>query len=575
MKYEVRVKGIIGVKRKTRTAATRLELISGNIYIVGIENGKKIVRSDPLPEDIKKALDIAEEYNEMEKKKEFIDTFGIKWFKNQETSVEISTDDVIRHIQPLYKLMISHPNDLMDSFTEKFEQSTKIFDRFAEKMDINVDVWPSVKGMAIAKALERVSIGGVYLKDMVESKHSSGDVLHYRIKIKGKAEKAKDVKTYTRIATTSNNIGIHQEPLSELLKLPEINEETIRSVLEKWYDVSDISMAIYTNEYLQFIEGHEFKDGKPVGTKATETKIKKATNTPIVGRTVTLSIRQGPMDDILNLENATYDAVRPVLRKWYPTPAETTIDDYTWIYLRFLRNENYIDDEGRILKKPGPEEKKPAEGALARLVALMVSHPREFLDCFTGEFERSSDIFDRFAEKINMNLEGVNPVLKGMAVSKSVKVVSIDGALLSELVESAYPGHIHKYRKKGAVVPLKPEIEKKPITPELKKELEIVTKKPAAEEEVEDVEPDLVHPIRKDLMVVTLKGKVEIYLKPLNEILQFEKIDDMTLQRVLVKYYDVPRVSFMEAIKETWKEFLQEEGYIDNKGKPTCKEVVL
>lgn len=244
-----------------------------------------------------------------------------------------------------------------------------------------------------------------------------------------------------------------------------------------------------------------------VESEATETKVKNAMFTPIVGRTSNLSIRQGPLDDILKLETVTFRTILPVLYMWHPRVKDKTIEDnYVWIYLRFLRNEKYIDEEGHVLKKPNkpPETKK-------------------------------------------------NP---------------------------------------SAALPVQAQKVEKPITPELKKELETATNKPAGESTevgrpmydertkgddvgASDAKPDLIHPIEKDLTVVMVKGKVEIYLEPLNELLKFERIDDTTLQRVLVKYYDVPRVSFMAAIRETWMDFLKDDDYIDKLGKPTCKEAEL
>lgn len=409
--------------------------------------------------------------------------------------------------------------------------------------------------------------------------------------------------THTPVVGKGLNIAIREGPLKDLLELETVDTAAAMPVIREWYPlVTKYTLKNYAGQHVRWMrqQGLIDDDGKPVASSVESTPApspkeqmgerpdiepegieggKKATDTPVVERTATLAIRQGPMDDILKLENVNVNTVRPILRMWYPHIVESSFEDYTWRYLRFLRDANYIDGEGRVLNKPapreeaGPEEKKPAEDDLApggynRLVALLISHPKELLDSFTEKFERATDIFDRFAEKTNMDLEGLTPVLKGMAVSKSVKVVSIDGALLSELVESGYPGSVHKYRKRGAVVSLKPsEIEKKPPA-------SMPVEEPAEVEDVEE-QPDLIHPIRKDLTVVTVKGKVEIYLKPLNELLKYERIDDEILQRVLVKYYDVSRVSFMVAIRETWVESLKEGEYVDDMGKPTCKEVKL
>jgi len=207
---------------------------------------------------------------------------------------------------------------------------------------------------------------------------------------------------------------------------------------------------------------------KVEGTKppAKKTSVKVATDTPIVKKTRTITLREGVLNDLLKLERVNKDTALPVLREWYSHLRDSSLVIYANEYIRYMRESNTIDGMGRVLSNNSKENK-----------------PKE------------------------------NP--------------------------SADP------------VPIKES------------------------DEVEDVEPDLIHPIRKDLTVVTVKGKVEIYLEPLNKLLKFERIDDTTLQMVLVTYYDAPRVSFMVAIIETWKEFLQEEGYIDSMGKPTCKEVEL
>ena len=106
--------------------------------------------------------------------------------------------------------------------------------------------------------------------------------------------------------------------------------------------------------------------GKPIKPREKGAHV-KATDTPIVERTPTLAIRQGPLDDILKLEDVNKDTVRPILRMWYRFAAKSSLEDYVYSYMRFLRKTNYIDGEGHVLKKLGEqnededeeEEKKP------------------------------------------------------------------------------------------------------------------------------------------------------------------------------------------------------------------------
>ena len=118
----------------------------------------------------------------------------------------------------------------------------------------------------------------------------------------------------------------------------------------------------------------ESKVGKEENTNQGELPVKrpvKATDTAVVERTSTLCIRQGPLDDILKLENVNKDTVRPILRMWYPHVTESALRDYCYRYLRYLRKTSYIDDDGRVLKELAEEqtedegeeedeEKKPA-----------------------------------------------------------------------------------------------------------------------------------------------------------------------------------------------------------------------
>lgn len=113
----------------------------------------------------------------------------------------------------------------------------------------------------------------------------------------------------------------------------------------------------------------ESKVGMEENTNQGELPVKrpmKATDTAIVARTPTLCIRQGPLDDILMLEDVNGNTVSPILRMWYSHAAESTIQEYTLVYLRFLRGANYIDGEGHVLKigeqtedEGIPEKEKP------------------------------------------------------------------------------------------------------------------------------------------------------------------------------------------------------------------------
>jgi len=417
-------------------------------------------------------------------------------------------------------------------------------------------------------------------KVVLGDKLPSSDVLD-RKKTKTPVKKGYP-KTYTRIAITSSNIGIHQEPLNELLKLPEIYKGSVKSVLKQWYNVSDISMEIYISTYLRYIQ-EVHPQVKGLKAKMTETTIKRATDTPIVGRTTTLAIRQGPVNDILKLENATYDTVRPVLHKWYPRASEKSLEDYVWLYLRFLRNANYIDADGHILKKPAikeePEQKKSAS-EIEKKTSMPATTEKPAI---TAELKKELEIArgkptgdTKIKESENARKSPVVESTPSLAIRQGpiddiLKLTIANRGTAFPVLRIWYPNASESTLKDYVYRYLRYLHSENYIDDEghiLKKPREGAT-------EVEDEGPDLIHPVREDLTVVTIKGKVEIYLEPLNEILKLERIDDMRLHKILVKYYDVSRVSFLVAIKGMWMEFLKEDGYIDAAGKTMCKELVL
>jgi len=309
-------------------------------------------------------------------------------------------------------------------------------------------------------------------------------------------------------------------------------------------------------------------DGTPEHKQIKENPL-KAPETPIVARTPSLAIRQGPMDDILKLENVNADSIAPILRKWYPSVSERSLSiSYTYLYLRFLRNENYIDDDGRILKKSATKEKKPTTEKeekpaiieLKKELEIAIEKPIEDAKVKESKNPADSPVVES-TPSLAIRQGPIDDILK-LTIANIGTTFPVLRMWYPNTSESTLKDYIYRYLRY------------------LRGENYIddeghILKKLGKDTEVEDEGPDLFHPVRDDLAVVTIKGKVEIYLEPLNEILKFERIDDMRLHKILVKYYDVPRVSFMTAIKGTWMEFLKEQEYIDDKGKPTCKEVQL
>jgi len=355
-------------------------------------------------------------------------------------------------------------------------------------------------------------------------------------------------------------------------------------------------------------------DGTPEHKQIKENPL-KASETPIVARTPSLAIRQGPMDDILKLENVNADSITPILRKWYPSVSERSLSiSYTYLYLRLLRNENYIDDDGRILKKSAikeePEEKKPAS-EIEKKTSMPETIEKEEKPAITAELKKELEIARGKPTEDAKVKESKNarksPVVESTP-SLAIRQGPIDDILkltianrgtafpvlriwypnASESTLKDYVYHYLRYLRGENYIDDEGRVLKKfgeEGNPEKAKAWQSngvgepmydkAVGQKGPDDEDEDVGPDLIHPVREDLTVVTIKGKVEIYLEPLNEILKFERIDDMRLHKILVKYYDVSRVSFLVAIKGMWMEFLKEQEYIDDKGKTMCKEVIL
>jgi len=306
--------------------------------------------------------------------------------------------------------------------------------------------------------------------------------------------------THTPIVGRGYSLAIREGPLKDLLELETVNAATARPVIRDWYPLVTKSTANnYADQYVKWMRSMGLIDqnGKPAASSTPESVLKartrakkeeppveggqKATDTPIVGRTRTLAIREGPLRELMALEVVTPDEAQKIIRKWYPSITDTSVLDYAYRYLKWMRAEGRVDKDDKPIKA---------------------------------------------AQESN------------------------------EVGQAMYDEQVGRNRNKD-------EGPKSPAPPETE----------AGKEEAE--ETDLVHPARKDLTVVAIKNDVEIYLEPLNELLKLPSIDDAALEKVLNKYYEVSRPSFQVAIRETWKQFLEDDKLVDEHGQPTCQEVEI
>ena len=61
------------------------------------------------------------------------------------------------------------------------------------------------------------------------------------------------------------------------------------------------------------------------------------------------NIYQEILNDILELDVATYYKIRYIIWKYYPRFRPRTVDSYASLYLKFLREDEYIDEDGHPL----------------------------------------------------------------------------------------------------------------------------------------------------------------------------------------------------------------------------------
>ena len=64
-----------------------------------------------------------------------------------------------------------------------------------------------------------------------------------------------------------------------------------------------------------------------------------------------LNIYQEILNDILVLNTVTYHKIGRIIRKYYPNFRMRTVDAYASLYLKFLREDEYIDENGQPLYK--------------------------------------------------------------------------------------------------------------------------------------------------------------------------------------------------------------------------------
>ena len=64
-----------------------------------------------------------------------------------------------------------------------------------------------------------------------------------------------------------------------------------------------------------------------------------------------LNIYQEILNDILGLDVVTRYKVKQIIRKYYSRFRPRTVDSYASLYLKFLREDEYIDEDGHPLYK--------------------------------------------------------------------------------------------------------------------------------------------------------------------------------------------------------------------------------
>jgi len=349
MKYEVRIKGLIGIDNSTLIDEGRsdLNVIDGEVYIVGVEDGVDVLKSKPLSAPIEKVIAFVTARNKVIEDEE---SLNIEWIDLGRRETATAEPPTTSGYLWLVERITSHPGEFKDSFTEDFEQATDILDRFSEKTGIKVDgASPQHMGRAVTESIKKLRLG-----DLLESKYV-GTIHKYRLK----APKAQETRiedgirkaTDTAIVGRGTNICIREGPLNDLLSLPSVTYDTAKPVLHKWYpNAASASLDNYAAQYIGYMRAQGLIDmwnGKPSKQEVAKPVQRIPTEKLTVMATVNyVDIYQEPLNELLKLDTVDDESLEKILSRYYDVsrPAFLLATKKAW--KNYLENNRLIDEHG-------------------------------------------------------------------------------------------------------------------------------------------------------------------------------------------------------------------------------------